>query len=280
MEKNLGELLRKVVPPQSLQEALAAYAEIELTPDEHDQAILSAKIKKKSQLDEAARKLADDARRNAYKNLVWDHKQIESYMQWRAQKEFGGQFVLDKSNISVYELLLCYFTKDPVFFELAKDLKVEAPSLDKGIMLAGNTGTGKSWMMRLFSQNSLQCYVLANAKHISNRYEEAGQHAIDVHTSLIMNAAQDAKAFYQSHRGLCIDDMGAEPEVTVHMGNRKQVIGDIVELRYDKKITGVLLHLTSNLTGEEIAARYGPRVLSRLCEIVNFIELPGPDRRK
>ena len=91
------------------------------------------------------------------------------------------------------------------------------------------------------------------------------------------------------YAGLCLDDIGTE-DVKVNYGNRKSVIGDIIEQRYSiiekledpdniKNNCGDLLHATTNLSSPQLVEYYGGRVTSRMREIFNFIELPGNDRR-
>jgi hypothetical protein len=54
---------------------------------------------------------------------------------------------------------------------------------------------------------------------------------------------------------------------------------NIIHTRYAKRFAFDGLHITSNLNGEGIKARYGERFYSRLKEMFNIIHLPGKDRR-
>ena len=75
------------------------------------------------------------------------------------------------------------------------------------------------------------------------------------------------------------DDFGSESPV-VHFGNKIDVMGEVIQDRYDHFIgTGMKTYLTSNLSEEEITDEYGARVSSRLREMCNFITLEGYDRR-
>jgi len=69
--------------------------------------------------------------------------------------------------------------------------------------------------------------------------------------------------------GMCIDDLGTE-DIKNHYGNKKNVIGDLIELKYAKKTTGIYLHGTTNLTAEQLKDFYGSRVTSRMREIFNL----------
>ena len=63
-------------------------------------------------------------------------------------------------------------------------------------------------------------------------------------------------------------------------GNKKNVIGYLLEKRYANGHVGIMLHATTNLTADQRNAYYGGRVVSRMRKIFNFIELRGKDRRK
>ena len=74
-------------------------------------------------------------------------------------------------------------------------------------------------------------------------------------------------------------DLGAEQEEAMYMGNRLNVMKQILEDRGDfsDKITLV----TSNLpfTHKQFSDRYGARCVSRMHEMFNYFEIKGKDRR-
>lgn len=160
-------------------------------------------------------------------------------------------------------------------------------------MLIGDVGTGKTTLLKAFSRNQLLSYGVMPSKEISALYEENGLEGLAdmvkpyyvrvdgvLHNAAQRNFRDRFKPFvWQRELGLCIDDLGAEDNKS-YMGNKRNVIADIIESRYDMNHVGIWLHVTTNLTEREILERYGKRVLSRLREIVNFIPLNGQDRRK
>ena len=262
----------------SLKEALANYEHIELTEDEHDQAILWAKQRKEDRLKEVERKAAEDKRRQTLFKSDWPFEQTKGYMLYRAQKIIPG-FKLDADNTVVFELLCYYFSNDRRFISSANGLGIKNASLEKGIVLAGNCGVGKTWLMKLFCKNQRQVFFIRNAKDVANEFEKGGQETVDQYVDLFKNAFEDPDCFYQKTSGLCLDDMGTE-DIKNNYGNKKSVIGDLIELRYAKGNMGIMFHATTNLTGVQLNDYYGARVVSRLREVANFIELPGKDRRK
>lgn len=266
-------------PEMSLQEVLDSYKHIELTEDEYRLAIIEAKRKKESLLKEIARQKRAEENRKQFTGTIWDYKQTRAYMLHRALTLFDGKFMLDEHNMVVFDLLCCYFSNDKNFISIASDLKVSDPSLEKGILLAGNFGTGKTWMMSLFRKNNRQVYHTEHAKELAILYKKGGEEAIERFKNKHKNPVNDPSVFYQAYAGLCIEDIGSE-DVKGNFGDYSLVVGDIIEARYVNGCMRGWFHGTTNLTSENLKNKYSPRVTSRLRESVNFIELGGPDRRK
>lgn len=268
----------------SPREALGSYDHIELTEEETQDAILQAKIKKHNKEVEAAKEAQLNERRKLFTGNQWTVEQTSDYMLYRAAKLFDGSFGLDKENRPVFDLLCAYFSNDKSFLSLALMIGIESPSLDKGLFLAGNFGVGKTWLMRLFAKNTKQVYEVINAKYIADAFTKGkdvaeGEELIEEFVQNKKNAFEDPDCFYQKFSGLCIDDLGTE-DIKNNYGNKKNVIGDLIEKRYAKGTAGIFLHATTNLSAEQLKEFYGGRVISRMRELFNYIELPGKDRRK
>ncbi len=262
----------------SLKEVLASYNHIELTEDEVNEALIEAKRKKDARLKELGRKLrADEARKQL--SGGWSYEQTRDYMLYRANSLFEGRFELDEHNSLIFELLCHYFSDSKEFVSIATGMGVNNPSLDKSILLAGNYGTGKTWMMSLFRKNNKRVYHVVHAKDLAKAYKKNGEEAIEQYMYKIKNPFNDPNVFYQEYSGLCVEDIGAE-DPKGNYGDRPLVVGDIIEGRYINQCLTGWFHGTTNLTSEQLKSYYGERVTSRLRESVNLIELGGPDRRK
>lgn len=195
-------------------------------------------------------------------------------------RELKPEFVLDPNNRKVFELLSLYFTNNPDFESTSKRW-----SLQKGIMLLGPVGSGKSFTMRLFNviagQIHFKAFRMESADFISDAFEIEGKQGISKYTH---------RSFFSHHSGnsldpekpihLLIDDMGTEPRVSNHFGNQTSVIADVTKARYDYLHLGMLTHATTNLDWEDLRDVYGERVFSRFHEMFNVIILDGQDRRK
>lgn len=253
---------------------------IELTEEEKTEAIINAKMLKEERLKYEARKERAAKNREALSGVRWSYSQTESYMEYRGGQIFDKPFKRDANNNWIFTALCLYFSEDDTFISLCKEhFKIKQPSLKKGLLLYGGFGTGKTWMAKLFQKNQRQVYHLKSAKDIAAAFQSDGEESLELFTEKYKNPYNDPECFYQQFSGLCIDDLGTE-DIKNHFGNKKNVIADIFELRYSKGNTGVFLHATTNLTYKQIEEFYGLRVMSRLHEMFNFIEMPGIDRRK
>lgn len=263
----------------SLQEVLDSYNHIELTEDEYREALIEAKRKKEAKIKEQEREERAAQNRRKLTSKDWSFQQTKDFMLYRAKSLFTGTFRLDSNNEPVFDLLCHYFSNSRDFVSIATLMGLNNPSLDKGIILAGNYGVGKTWLMSLFRKNNRQVFHVEHAKDISKTYHVGGEEAIERHYTKIKNAFNDPTVLYQEYSGLCIEDIGRE-DIKNNYGNKTNVIGDIMEARYIKKCMGPLFHGTTNMTAVQIEQFYGGMVVSRLRECVNFIELGGPDRRR
>lgn len=263
----------------SPQEVLASYSHIELTDEEMTEAIIDAKRKKDERLKELARKLRAEESRKQLMGKVWTYEQTRDFMLYRAAQLYDGKFIVDENNNDVFTLLCHYFSDSQEFIKMAASFGVSNPSLLKGILLCGNFGVGKSWMMGLFRRNSKRVFYIEEAKAIARLYKSGGDEAVGVFMKKQKNAFQDPSVLYQEYSGLCIEDIGAE-DPKGNYGDKTLVVGDIIEQRYANGCMVGWFHGTTNLTAEQLKEYYTPRVTSRLRESINLIELRGPDRRK
>lgn len=69
-----------------------------------------------------------------------------------------------------------------------------------------------------------------------------------------------------------IDDIGTEKHTEFNQDILYMIIN---EMNINKK----RLFISTNLTPEQFEEKYGDRIFSRICEMCEFVELTGPDRR-
>ena len=186
------------------------------------------------------------------------------------------RFVIDDDNRFAYTNLAKWLVGDPTMECLHPDCKgvVIRGDLNKGIYLAGGTGTGKTWAMDIISH-----LALANGMKIRVFGRDEAFHIVPTKASTAVEKFT-LNEDPLTQRVLCFNDLGTEPREGVYMGNRLEVMRDYIEDRADSP--WLMTCFTSNypMTHEFIAERYGERAVSRLRQMCNYLEMRGKDRRR
>lgn len=179
------------------------------------------------------------------------------------------QFQFDQQAESFLKLISCYFSGDDRaknFFRSENHRLMNNWSFKKGLLLAGSTGLGKSLTMRAAAMAHLPGheFTFNPCNNVVSQYETDGPKKV--------------QSFFQGIR--CFDDFGTEPKA-IWYGKHHEFFRIVLEARYNAFIhTGLITHITTNLTIEDIGKRYGAHIESRLYEQFNIIVMAGTDRRK
>ena len=172
---------------------------------------------------------------------------------------------LDKTIVKIENAIIQALEQTPP--ELYSDI------VENGIYLAGNTGSGKTLAMTII-RKLYPLFPFVDAEGVKVRWLEKRADEI----TEIYARSGEIQQFKQSPL-LCIQDLGCEPNEASFMGNKLNVLQNIIEYRGDQpnKVTVV----TSNipLGHSDIASRYGERAQSRMVEMMNYLILTGKDRR-
>ena len=202
----------------------------------------------------------------------FDYSMIWTFLQDKGQELFDKGFRLFPEDQETILKLIAWFIKDE---ETAKKSSV---SLDKGILLVGPVGCGKTALM-----NSCRFLLKAEERHIMKPCREV--------TLEFINNGYDifhryTKGSFSPHgyipKTYCFDDLGLE-NVMNYYGNQCSVMGEILLSRYDLFHSNTMLtHITTNLNSDEIEERYGDRVRSRCRELFNLIvfDKSAKDKRR
>ena len=190
------------------------------------------------------------------------------------------KFKIDDENRFAYENFIKWLHADPTMQALDPSSGATiSGNLKRGIYIAGNTGSGKSWCLEIMRE-----YARAIGFPIKFQSEEKGRLLLwSIHRAdeLCREFAEcgDIQQF-KTRSILAIQDLGQEQQETLYMGNRMNVLKQILEYRGDQD--GQLTLITSNLklSGKKLEELYGDRVQSRLFEMCNYFEIKGKDRRK
>lgn len=199
----------------------------------------------------------------------YDFYLILNYLDIKGRMLFGQDFKIYKKDRPLIRKLCAYIIKDKRY------CKRENLNLDKGILLAGPVGCGKTSLMKLIRYISplnvinKTPYEMIPSRNVVFSFNHLG-----------FKSVQE----YGESGTYCFDDIGLEPYGRYY-GKDANVIGEVLLSRYELFIATqgrLKTFATTNLNAEELEERYGPRVRSRMRVLFNLIAFDpeSHDKRK
>jgi energy-coupling factor transporter ATP-binding protein EcfA2 len=196
-------------------------------------------------------------------NISYDFKKILIYLDAKGKLMFGKNFkIYEEDEVVLYKLCI-YFIRD---VEACKKQNID---IDKGILLTGPVGCGKTSLMKLLRHivPHHKPYELIPARNITFAFNNIGFKIIQE---------------YGNSNFYCFDDLGVETTGR-HFGKDCNVMGEILLSRYDLFLQRkIRTHATTNLNAQELEEQYGNRVRSRMRQLFNLIAFDKTviDKRK
>lgn len=202
----------------------------------------------------------------------FDYSTIWNFLQSKGVELYGKNFKLLEEDAELITKLICWFIKDEL---QSKKLGID---MDKGILLNGPVGCGKTSLMNIcrFLLPAEKRHSIKSCRDISFEFMKEGHDIFHKYTKGSFHQGQFEPKTY------CFDDLGLESNMNFY-GNECSVMGEILLSRYDLYHPfGMITHITTNLTSDEIEQRYGKRLRSRFRELFNLVAFPAtsPDKRK
>lgn len=184
-------------------------------------------------------------------------------------QEDGKPLIVDDENRDVLQLLSWYFSGDERFVQAGY-------SLEKGIMLYGAVGIGKTYLMRQFTSMQRKPFRMVDCTDIAAEHKKHGEDGIEKYFR--DSQIYERNYWGHTHRGWCFDDLGTESD-SRYFGNQTNVMERIFEVRY-KSHEKLVTHIITNLSADQIQERYGLRVRERLREMMNQIHFKAKHSRR
>lgn len=201
---------------------------------------------------------------------TYDYNKAFNWIEGKGKMMYGKNFALNQSDLPVLYKLLAYYLKDE------KTANKYGLSIEKGILLTGPIGVGKTSLINIFKffLKNEDRYIIKTCRDISFEFIEDGYNVIHKYSRGISRQVA-VKSF-------CFDDLGVESSLKYY-GNECNVMAEILLSRYDLFVSQkIITHVTTNLSASEIEEIYGNRIRSRMREMFNLIsfEKDAPDKRK
>lgn len=187
-----------------------------------------------------------------------------NYIEYLGQKQYGPSFRIHREDVEILRKLILYTIHE---IDQCKKHNID---LNKGILLIGPVGSGKTSIMNILRQFLFreEYYLIKSARDIAFEYQKDGVEII--------------QKYGKQHNTLCIDDLGVENNSKFY-GNECNTIAEILLQRYELLTNfNIKTHTTTNLNADELEELYGNRVRSRLRSMFNLISFPAStsDKRK
>lgn len=202
----------------------------------------------------------------------YDFDECIVFLNKKGKELFGERFAINPADYEIIFKLLVYTIKDT-----ANAAKFNI-NLDKGILLSGPVGCGKTTLMTLinFFQPQTARHVMKSCREISFEFIQDGYETIHKYSKKSFNK----KGEDVSPRTYCFDDLGVENNLKYY-GNECNVMAEILLSRYELFVQKKMLtHITTNLSASEIETLYGNRVRSRMREMFNLISFDSSTKDK
>ncbi len=198
----------------------------------------------------------------------YDFEKIKTYLNIKGHMLFGKNFRIYKEDEALLFKLCSYFIQD--HYSCAQ-MGIDT---NKGILLSGPVGCGKTSLMQLLLHLAPHktTYEIIPTRNIVFSFNASGFETLEQ---------------YNQTKNYCFDDLGVEP-IGSHYAKNCNVLGEILLSRYDlftrhpelvsgshqansKTSNHSITHITTNLNTRELETRYGKRVRSRLRQMMNVI---------
>lgn len=203
------------------------------------------------------------------------HFSFQSSLEWMEKQGkilFGNHFHIFRQDYPVIYKLLIYAIGD------RENTQKQGIDPDKGIILIGPVGVGKTCLMKLTSYfcPPEKQYLVKPARELSFELEQEGYKVITRYSKGAFRIGSNGPVPVV----YCFDDLGVEQPLK-YFGNDCQIMAEILLSRYELFVSkGMLTHVTTNFSASELEARYGNRVRSRLREMCNLVAFDKDSKDK
>lgn len=205
---------------------------------------------RKKEQEDAAKKLLElkDA---------WTARTMLKLMRWTSEVEFGKTLIENENTLPLIKAV-CFFLSADSRFETELGY-----SLQKGLLIRGISGLGKTHTIRCVAKNDLNPIHIVSLLEITDDIRSKGEYEMP-------------KGRYTK---IYLDDVGTEEPTVKFYGSNISWLKDFLETYYLRSNQYNRLILSTNNNHAELEKIYGFRVRSRIKDMFNVIDVDGKDLR-
>lgn len=198
----------------------------------------------------------------------YNYQEIITWIEKKGIELYGNHFKILETDYQIIYKLIAYFLKDE---QTCFQYNI---NLNKGILLSGPIGCGKTSIMNIMKYLTPieHKFFVKPCRDISFEFIQDGY--------LVIHKYSKGKLYESEPKTICFDDLGTESNLKYY-GNECNVMAEIILSRYDVYIAKrIQTHITTNLSASEIETQYGNRVRSRMRELFNLIAYDNNSKDK
>jgi len=214
-------------------------------------------------------------------NIVVNRKDFMELFKTTFKEIWKKELILDDESEKFLHTIMCYFYRRECFFRspyLRKDFN--EPSFEKGLLIIGNPGLGKSAFLKTFEVIfRIKCHTNMNFYFLFSDVN-------DVICEFESLQTYQKEEFYQTQsKGFrCYDDIKSERQASnFGISNLMQ---DILHSRYNSRQKTILITNFNDKYPndcekalDELGEKYGSRIYDRIFEMFNIIVVKGTSKR-
>ncbi|MCX6152754.1 MAG: hypothetical protein NT007_01200 [Candidatus Kapabacteria bacterium] len=176
-------------------------------------------------------------------------------------KRLEPKFEINADNSEYYNQLKYYFTNDSRF----------NGDLNKGLLLVGNNGSGKTLALTIFQIITLikdkgNFFMMYDTDEIIDEFTKYGRPSIEQ---------------FNNYGDIAIDELGQDSGLHNFFGTKEDPTELLLSRRYIVfKSNGFKTHCISNLDANALQERFSPKIYDRICEMFNLMPFVGKSWRR
>lgn len=208
----------------------------------------------------------------------FDKNQLWKIFKNEFEKMFSKEFLIDENIIKNIQPIFHYFIESEEFFKCENlQVKNAAPSFEKGLLIFGSVGVGKTNVMhvfeKIFSNYLPHRFIIIPTYKVVDEYED-------------ISTKDDRKYFYNKYSlgTFLFDDFNSERLANNY--GRVDIMRELIIRRYDeKKKTHLILNPLPNYENDIFGSLNSmdtndQRVLDRFYSMFNVIVFKGKSLRR